>query len=223
MRRACFVLTITTPSRPCFTTNVSVNARLLAPGARKFPSPPSTLDTAAGHVTHLLPVQTRLIRLDDDVLLARYVQPRALHLLRLRVVLVRADDFLHFLGRDVEVRRGGPHGGAFTVEDGGLVDMAGADEARVAVSVLVGFGMGRDCRGEDVTWCRRMLWDFVLVLWSSCVEQLVLYPCTHLAKTSFQGCSVGRLCAGRRKSDGGGMEKQANRCQMEGRLAMTRR
>jgi hypothetical protein len=53
-----------------------------------------------------------------------------LHLLRIRAVLERAHDVLHFLRGYLEVRGGGPDAGAFGVEDGGLVDEAGADEAR---------------------------------------------------------------------------------------------
>jgi len=81
----------------------------------------------------LLPIQTSIICLNHNILLPRDVQPRTLHLLRLAVVLVRAGDFLHFLRGDVEVCGCGPDGGAFGVEDGGFVDVAGADEAGVDV------------------------------------------------------------------------------------------
>ena len=44
-------------------------------------------------------------------------------------VLVRGDYFLHFCGRDGEAGACGPDAVAGVVEDGGLVEVAGADEA----------------------------------------------------------------------------------------------
>jgi hypothetical protein len=80
-------------------------------------------------LTHLLAVNTPVIRLDDDEALAGDVQPGALDLLDVGGVLVRGDDFLHFGGRDGEADAGRPDAVAGVVEDGGAVDVAGADEA----------------------------------------------------------------------------------------------
>ena len=89
--------------------------------------------------TYLLPVNTPLIRLQHHEPLARDVQPGALDLLDaiLARVPVRGDDLLHFLRGDGEAGRSGPYAVAFVVEDGGFVDVAGADEA-VFVSQLGG-------------------------------------------------------------------------------------
>lgn len=59
------------------------------------------------------------------------MQTRALNLLYAvgALVLVRRNHLLHFFGLDGEARRGGPDTVAFVVEDGGFVDVAGADEA----------------------------------------------------------------------------------------------
>jgi hypothetical protein len=80
-------------------------------------------------LTHLLAVNTPVIRLDDDEALAGDVQPGALDLLDVGGVLVRGDDFLHFGGRDGEAGASRPDAVASVVEDGGAVDVAGADEA----------------------------------------------------------------------------------------------
>jgi len=59
------------------------------------------------------------------------VEAGALHLLHAvgALVLVGGHDLLHFLRRDGEARGGGPDGVAVGVEDGGLVDVVGADQA----------------------------------------------------------------------------------------------
>ena len=79
--------------------------------------------------THLLAVNTPVVRLDDDEALAGDVQAGALDLLDVAGVLVGGDDFLHFGGRDGEAGAGRPDAVAGVVEDGGAVDVAGADEA----------------------------------------------------------------------------------------------
>lgn len=57
------------------------------------------------------------------------MQAGALDLLDVAGVLVRGDDLLHFGGRDGEAGAGRPDAVAGVVEDGGAVDVAGADEA----------------------------------------------------------------------------------------------
>jgi len=57
------------------------------------------------------------------------VQAGALDLLHVGGVLVCGDDFLHFGGRDGEAGACRPDAVAGVVEDGGAVDVAGADEA----------------------------------------------------------------------------------------------
>jgi hypothetical protein len=91
-------------------------------------------------LTHLLAVNTPVIRLDDDEALAGDVQPGALDLLDVGGVLVRGDDFLHFGGRDGEADAGRPDAVAGVVEDGGAVDVAGADEAGVVGRVWADVG-----------------------------------------------------------------------------------
>lgn len=88
--------------------------------------------------THLLAINTPIIRLNDDEALARDVQPSALDLLHIAGVLVRGDDLLHFGGRDGEASAGRPNAVALVVEDGGAVDVAGADEAVGGGSVSQG-------------------------------------------------------------------------------------
>jgi hypothetical protein len=61
------------------------------------------------------------------------MQSRCLNSLRCRGVLVRADDFLHLLRRHFEVRRASPYRCPLRIENGGFIDVAGADEARVRV------------------------------------------------------------------------------------------
>lgn len=101
--------------------------------------------------THLLAVDTPVVRLDDDEALAGNVQAGALDLLDVAGVLVGGDDLLHFGGGDGEAGAGRPDAVAFVVEDGGLVDVAGADEA-VGVEVLVRDGWWGSLRraGEGV-------------------------------------------------------------------------
>lgn len=91
--------------------------------------------------THLLAVNTPLVRLDDDETLARNVQTGALDLLHAvgTGVLVGADNFLHFLGRDGEAGGRGPDAVAGIVEDGGLVEVASADEAEREMLVCDGW------------------------------------------------------------------------------------
>ena len=108
--------------------------------------------------THLLAVDTPAVRLDDDEALAGDVQAGALDLLDVASVLVGGDDLLNFGGRDGETSAGRPDAVALAVEDGGLVDVAGANEA-IGEGVLVkdrgGDRFGR--RGRVCTWCQRML------------------------------------------------------------------
>lgn len=106
---------------------------------------------ARREISHLLPVNTPLISLQHNKSLPSNMQPRALHLLDaiLAGILVRVDDLLHFCRRDLEARAGGPDAVAVAVEDGGLVDVAGADEAvrgggeRVRLRVRGGWGSRR--------------------------------------------------------------------------------
>lgn len=77
----------------------------------------------------LLSVQTCLVGFDDNVFLPGNVQARGLNLLGCRGVLVRAYDLLHLLRRHGEARRAGPDGIPLCVEDGGFIDVAGAEKA----------------------------------------------------------------------------------------------
>lgn len=86
------------------------------------------------------------------------MQAGALDLLDVASVLVGGDNLLHFGGGDGEAGAGRPDAVALVVEDGGLVDVAGADEA-IGEGALV-----RDCGGDRFgrwervcTWCQRML------------------------------------------------------------------
>ena len=81
--------------------------------------------------THLLAINTPLIGFQHDEFLARNVQPGALNLLHvvLAGVIVGGDHTLHLLRRDCEAAARRPHTVAFSVEDGRLIDIAGADEA----------------------------------------------------------------------------------------------
>ncbi len=118
-------------------------------------------------VAYLLAIQTRLVRLDDNVFLARDVHARTLHLLGHTGIGVRAYDLLEFLGRDVEGGGGSPDGGAFGVEDCGAVDVLGAEEAGGEVISIIAKRMGRarglwvngESRRDEITCCRRMLWE----------------------------------------------------------------
>ena len=86
--------------------------------------------------THLLAVQTPVVRLDHNVALLADVEGGALALLDVALVFVRGNNRLDFRGVDGEARACGPDAVASTAEDGGLVDVAGADEA-VEEAVLV--------------------------------------------------------------------------------------
>jgi hypothetical protein len=70
------------------------------------------------------------------------VQAGALDLLDVAGVLVRGNDLLHFGGRDGEASAGRPDAVAGVVEDGGAVDVAGADEAVGVGSVSQGWLVG---------------------------------------------------------------------------------
>ena len=92
------------------------------------------------------------------------MQAGALDLLDVAGVLVGGDDFLHFGGRDGEAGAGRPDAVAGVVEDGGLVDVAGADEA-VEEGVLVRDGWwgslwwaGEGCCIPGVNVCYAWRW-----------------------------------------------------------------
>ena len=96
--------------------------------ARTFikPAPPFTRPLnpfPSLRVSHLLPINTPIIRLEHHISLARNMQPRTLHLLHAigPLILVRSHHFLHFLWRDGEAAAGCPDGVAFAVEDCGAV------------------------------------------------------------------------------------------------------
>lgn len=106
--------------------------------------------------THLLSIETSIVGLDDNVLLAGNVQACGLDLLGLRGVFVGANDFLQLGGTEAESRRSGPYRGAFAVEDGGLIDVPGADKTEVVLALepcdsegrmLVAGGSGGERRG----------------------------------------------------------------------------
>ena len=99
------VLTITTPSLPCKNQYPSAykshlnNFPSFPPSERKgFPISPPPHPTTVLFCTHLLAINTPIIRLDDNEALAGDVQAGALDLLDVAGVLVRGDDFLHFGG-----------------------------------------------------------------------------------------------------------------------------
>ena len=77
--------------------------------------------------TYLFSVDSAVISLDHEVLLPCDVYAVHLHLFRVRVIFECADDFGHFLRGYLEGGGGGPDAGAFRVEDGRFVDVAGAD------------------------------------------------------------------------------------------------
>jgi hypothetical protein len=79
--------------------------------------------------THLLAVETPLVRLDANVAVAGDVEAGALDLLDVGLVVVCVDDGLDLGGGDGEARACGPDAVAGAAEDGGLVDVAGANEA----------------------------------------------------------------------------------------------
>ena len=99
-----------------------------------------------GRTTHLLAVDTPVVRLDDDEALAGDVQAVALDLLDVAGVLVGGNNLLHLGGRHGEAGAGRPDAVALVVENGRLIDVAGADEA-VGVEVLV-----RDGRRRSLGW-----------------------------------------------------------------------
>lgn len=80
-------------------------------------------------LTPLLAVETPVVRLDAHEPLPGDVESLALHFLDVGFVLVGGDDGLHFGCRDGEVGGCGPDAVAFAVEDGGFVEVSGADEA----------------------------------------------------------------------------------------------
>jgi hypothetical protein len=87
--------------------------------------------------THLLAVETPVVCLDHNEALAGDVEAGALALLDVALVVVSSNNRLNFRGLDGEVRARGPDAVASTAEDGGLVDVAAADEAvGEGVSVL---------------------------------------------------------------------------------------
>jgi len=86
--------------------------------------------------THLLAVKTPLVRLDHNVALLADVEAGALALLDVALVVVCGNNRLHLRGLNGEARACGPDAVASAAEDGGLVDVAGADEA-VGEAVLV--------------------------------------------------------------------------------------
>lgn len=147
------VLTMTTPSLPCEIQHPSAcHSHLnnfpdcLPQSAEQFHPPPFHLILPRlyppGKITHLLAVNTPVVRLDDDEALAGDVQAVALDLLDVAGVLVGGDNLLHLSGRDGEAGAGRPDAVALVVEDGGLVDVAGADEA-VGQGALVRDGWWR--------------------------------------------------------------------------------
>lgn len=62
------------------------------------------------------------------------MQSRRLDLLGHRGILVRADNLLHLGGRHGETWRARPHGIALCIENGGFIDVAGANEAGSGIS-----------------------------------------------------------------------------------------
>lgn len=81
----------------------------------------------------LLAVQASVVSLEDDELLASNVETSALDLLDVGGVLECRDDLGHFLRRNSEASGSGPDAVAFAVEDGGLVNVASANQALVDV------------------------------------------------------------------------------------------
>ena len=78
------------------------------------------------------------------------MQARALHLLHAvgALVFVGGDNLLHLLRRDGEAAAGRPDAVAFAVEDGRLVDVAGADEAAGSQSERRTTARGEEMGGE---------------------------------------------------------------------------
>jgi hypothetical protein len=113
--------------------------------------------TLPAFATHLLAVKTPVVRLDHNVALLADVETGALALLDVALVVVRGNNRLHFRGLDGEARARGPDAVASAAEDGGLVDVAGADEAvGEAVLVLRCSVDGSEWEGKGTS-CQRML------------------------------------------------------------------
>ena len=135
------VLTITTPSLPCVIQPplvfmhkcpIPTISSISLPKAQDSPFSTNLAPLRlylGSPCTHLLAVNTPVVRLDDDEALAGDVQAGALDLLDVGGVLVGGDNLLHFGGRDGEAGAGRPDAVAGVVEDSGAVDVAGADEA----------------------------------------------------------------------------------------------
>jgi len=88
--------------------------------------------------THLLAVDTPLVGLDHNVAVAGDVEAGALALLDVALVVVCGNNLFHLGGLDGEAGACGPDAVAGAAEDGGLVDVVGANEAvRESVSVLL--------------------------------------------------------------------------------------
>lgn len=79
--------------------------------------------------SHLLSVDTPVVRLQHDEALACDVNAGTLDLLDVGLVLIGGDNLLHLLRGDGEASRCCPDARAVGGEDGGLVDVACADQA----------------------------------------------------------------------------------------------
>jgi hypothetical protein len=97
-------------------------------------------------ITHLLPVDTPLIRLQHDKSLAGYMQTCTLHLLHtiLARIFVCRNDLLHLLRRDSEAGGGGPDTVALGVEDCGAVYVSRAYETAGMLVTLMAQRQGLD-------------------------------------------------------------------------------
>lgn len=114
---------MTTPSRPCDLH------QYLCPSARL---PASRRRVSRDHVmTNLLAVNTPVVCLQHHEPLASHVQPCALDLLHAigAFVFICRHHFLHLLRRDGKPCGACPYRVALGIEDGGLVDITGADKA----------------------------------------------------------------------------------------------
>lgn len=80
-------------------------------------------------LSHLLSVDTPVVRLQHNEALSRDVDSGALNLLDVGLVLVGGDNLLHLLRGDGEAGRRCPDARAVGGEDGGFVDVACADQA----------------------------------------------------------------------------------------------
>ena len=86
--------------------------------------------------THLLAVQTPVVRLDHNVALLADVEAGALALLDVALVFVRGNNCLDFRRVNGEARACGPDTVASTAEDGGLVDVSSGHEAEEGISQI---------------------------------------------------------------------------------------